>query len=350
MIGQKMVRTIMRSVAIATAAAVLGPTPALAHDPIEWTRRYSTDNKVLSWKFGGSYPSWVTVDARDTLEVDWSNLATNNSRVPSFEYSSSGAGRVYYSASMTSPCSGGTIWLACAKGGGTTGWEIHIRNLDSAPYASWAWYDKSNSCSSGDVCFRLQRSLIHEPIHLTFGVAHSTQGQSDTVFTAGQPSFANSGGSTTQLRRCDQAATQLAYDLYDMAGPYGDCFDDIPNAVSTGLVTDLTLSATTFTACQGTAVSVSGRLQVHDYSSYEELGGNPLEGRAVKFDLDEAANVASTTATDTSAPAANWSKSFSSASYGSRTYTAHFDRQSASGLASSPDRTFTITWVPANLC
>jgi hypothetical protein len=343
-------RTFLRSIALAAAVTAVCAPAVAGHEPIEWTRRYSTDNKVLSWKFAGSYPSWDTTDARDTLEVDWSNSTTNNSRVPSFAYSSSGAGRVFYSASMTSPCSGGTVWLACAKGGGTTGWEIHIRNLSSAPYGSWDWYDRTNSCSSGDVCFRLQRSLIHEPIHLTFGVSHSTQSQSDTVFTAGQPSYSNAGGSTTQLRRCDQAATQLAYDLEDMGGPYGDCFDDIANGTSTGLVTDLTLGSTSFSACQGTAVTVSGRLQVLEYSSYEELGGNPLEGRTVRFDLDGNSNVTSTTAVGGAAPASNWSKTFTSATYGSRTYTAHFDRSSGSGLASSPDRSFTIAWLPANLC
>src|SRR5829696_7783588 len=142
-------RTLLLSIAAATAATALCAAAAAGHEPIEWTRRYSTDNKVLSWKYGGTYPSWVTADASDTLDVDWSSSTTNNSRVPSFDYSSSGAGRVFYSGSMTSPCSGGTVWLACAKGGGTTGWEIHIRNLDSAPYSSWAWYDKTNSCASG---------------------------------------------------------------------------------------------------------------------------------------------------------------------------------------------------------
>lgn len=337
-------------IAVATTLVTLGaPLVATAHEPIDWSRKYSTDNKVLSWKYGGSPPAWVTTDVADTLGNDWSNPTTNNSRVASFSFSSTGAGRVYYSSSMTSPCSGNTIWLACAMGGGTTTWEIHIRNLDNAPYSTWAWYDKTNSCDSGDICFRLQRSLIHEPIHLTFGTTHSTQSQLDTVFTANQPSYSNTGGSTTLLRRCDQAAAQLAYDLHDMAGPYGDCLDDITNATSSGLVTDLTVSQPA-AVCQGVSVTVSGRLQVHAYSSYKELGANPLEGRTVKFDLDGVTNVASTVATDTAAPAANWSRTFSNATYGSRTYVAHFDRTSASGLASSPDATFTITWLPANLC
>jgi hypothetical protein len=345
-----------RSRSVGTCLAlVLGlmlghPLLASAHTPIDWSRKYSTDNKVLSWKYGGTYPAWVTSHVADTLGVDWSDADTNNSRVPSFSYSSSGAGRVYYTSSMTSPCSGGAVWLACAMGGGTTGWEIHIRNLDGAPTSSWAWYDETSSCASGAVCFRLQRSLIHEPIHLTFGTEHSTEAQVDTVFTANQPSYSNPGGSTTELRRCDQAATQLAYDLRDMAGPYGDCFDHISNGTSSGLRTDLTVSPSSIAVCQGTAVAVSGRLQVHDYSSYKELGANPLEGRLVRFDLDGTANVASTTATDTSAPAPNWSRVFSSASYGSRTYVAHFDRDAGAGLASSPDASFTITWVPANLC
>jgi hypothetical protein len=251
---------------------------------------------------------------------------------------------------MTSPCSGSTVWLACAKDGGTTGWEIYVRNLNGAPYDSWAWYDQTSSCDTGDVCFRLQRSLIHEPIHLTFGTNHSTQGQADTVFTAGQPSYANEGGRTFLLRRCDQAASQLAYDVRDMADPYGDCFDHIANAGAGGLRTDLTVSDSSITACQGTAATVTGRLQVHDYAAYKELGGNPLAGRVVQFDLGSTANVASTVAFKAAAPAANWSKSFTSATYGTRTYVAHFDRSPGSGLASSPDVSFTITWIPANLC
>lgn len=343
-------RMLLACAALAGLVTLGTPLAAAAHEPIDWARKYTADNKVLYWKYGGAYPAWVTTDVADTLGVDWSNADTNNSRGPSFSFASTAAARVLYTASMTSPCSGSPIWLACAMGGGTTGWEIHIRNLDAAPYATWAWYDKTNSCDSGDTCFRLQRSLIHEPIHLAFGTEHSTQAQSDTVFTANQPSYSNSGGSTMLLRRCDQAATQLAYDLKDMAGAYGDCFDHIANATASGLATDLTVVPPSGSVCQGTVVTVSGRLQVHDYSSYKELGGNPLEGRSVRFDVDGTANAASTTATDAAAPATNWSRAFSSATYGSRTYVAHFDRSTASGLASSPDATFTITWLPASLC
>ena len=343
-------RTVAACGGLLTLVMLAVPLAASAHEPIDWARKYVADNKVLSWKYGATYPAWVTTDVEDTLGVDWSNPDTNNSRGPSFSFSASGGGRVFYSASMTSPCSGNSVWLACAMGGGTTTWEIHVRNLDLAPFNDWAWYDKKNACAAGDICFRLQRSLIHEPIHLAFGTEHDTQSQSDTVFTANQPSYQNTGGSTTLLRRCDQAATQLAYDLRDMAGRYGDCFDHIANATDSGLMTDMTVTASSITVCQGAAVTVSGRLQVHDFASYKELGGNPLEGRTVRFDIDGTANASSTTATDTSAPAANWSKTFSNASYGSRSYVAHYDRTSSSGLASSPDVSFTITWLPTKLC
>ena len=343
-------RSLVVAMAAATILALGGPLTATAHEPIDWVRRYAADNKELTWKFGGSYPAWVTADVSDTLGVDWSDPDTNNSRVARFTSSSSGVGRVFYSASMTSPCSGSAVWLACAKGGGTTSWEIHVRNLDKAPFAEWAWYDKTNSCAAGDVCFRLQRSLIHEPIHLTFGVGHSTQEQANTVFTANQPSYTNQGGSTTELRKCDQAAAQLAYDLHDMAGPYGDCFDHLANAEPTGLRTDLDVTTTSISVCQGSPATVSGRLQVHDHASYAELGANPLEGRTITFDLGGTPNVASTTAADTAAPADNWSRSFTNASYGSRTYTAHFHSPVGSALDSPPARTFTITWIPSSLC
>src|SRR5829696_2051859 len=115
------VRTLLLSPALAALLAGAWPVVAAGHEPIDWTRRYATDNRELSWRYGGTYPSWVTTDASDTIDSDWSNATTNNSRVPSFGYSSSGNGRVYYSGSMTSPCSGSSVWLACAKGGGTSG-------------------------------------------------------------------------------------------------------------------------------------------------------------------------------------------------------------------------------------
>ncbi|HET9852705.1 MAG TPA: hypothetical protein VFP56_09395, partial [Candidatus Limnocylindrales bacterium] len=230
-------RPLLLTIVAATVLSLGVPAVAAGHDPIDWARKYEADNKELLWRYSGTYPDWVTAEVEDTLGVDWSDASTNNSRAPFFTFSAAGAGRVHYSASMTSPCSGGAIWLACAKDGGTTGWDIYVRNLDGAPYGSWAWYDQDGSCASSDVCFRLQRSLIHEPIHLIFGTEHSAQGQSDTVFTANQPSYNNPGGSTRLLRRCDQAAAQLAYDLRDMADPYGDCFDHIANAGADGLRT-----------------------------------------------------------------------------------------------------------------
>ena len=343
-------RLLLLAIGAATAIGMALPAVAAAHDPIDWARKYDADNKELLWRYGGTYPGWLTTDVEDSLGVDWSDPDTHNSRAPFFSFSSTGAGRVYYSASMTSPCSGGAVWLACAKDGGTSGWEIYVRNLGGAPYGSWAWYDQTSDCAAGDLCFRLQRSLIHEPIHLTFGTNHSSQDQADTVFTANQPSYNNAGGSTMRLRRCDQAASQLAYDLRDMAGPYADCFDHVANATPAGLKTDLTVSATSISVCQGSAATISGRLQVRDLAAYKKLGANPLDGRTVMFDLGSTSNVASTTAIRTPAPSDNWSKSFTSASYGSRTYTAHFDSPAASGLASSPDRSFTITWLPGSLC
>src|SRR5215213_11649878 len=91
---------LLLSIGFGTLAVAMQPLHVAAHEPIEWSRKYSTDNKVLFWKYGGAYPSWVTLDASDTLDVDWSNAATNNSRAPRFDFSTSGTGRVYYSSSM----------------------------------------------------------------------------------------------------------------------------------------------------------------------------------------------------------------------------------------------------------
>ena len=76
-------RTIAGCIVLATLVMLGAPLAAAAHEPIDWARKYSADNKVLLWKYGGVYPAWFTTDVADTLGVDWSNPATNNSRGPS---------------------------------------------------------------------------------------------------------------------------------------------------------------------------------------------------------------------------------------------------------------------------
>jgi hypothetical protein len=162
--------------------------------------------------------------AQAALDTNFDDSATNNSRSPHFTFTSGGAGDVFYSGSSSSPCGTGNLdCLQCANGGGTTSWNVYIRNFSAAPHGSWTWYDVSNSCStSTQTCWYARRALIHEVIHVTMGVGnHDSQGESNTVMASVTPWYANTGWNQTHIRRCDESAAQLNYDLRSFSGPYG---------------------------------------------------------------------------------------------------------------------------------
>jgi hypothetical protein len=346
-------------VAIAAASLLAGVVAqvALAETPIFYNDIYA-DNTQINWAFSSStYASWITVAAIDALDTNWDNPAKNNSRSPQFHNVSSASPHVKYLGQVNSPCSTvpNPVWLGSACTAGTPNWTIYIHNLDAVPYhdaslnKDWAWYDETSSCqTSTDMCFWLRRTLIHEPIHLTGGGStHSSQDAAYTVFTKGQHSYATTGWNYETFRACDEAGSQLAYNLRTYSGPYADCFANITDSGAIGLKTDLDLStATNIEVCQGTAVTVSGRLQVSHFASYDTLSDNPLQGRSVKFDLS--GSTVSSTAASGAETGSNWSATFTNVSYGSRSYMAHFDGGIA--LEVSPHRTFGITWLPNNLC
>jgi hypothetical protein len=328
------------------------PTLVDAHTPTAgWVRLYTADYQPLHWTFGGSYASWITSPAIAALDTNFGDPATNNSRAPVFTYSSSGQdGTVWLKAASTSPCGTGHLdWLQCANGGGTLGFNIYMRDLynTSSAYSNWSWYDKTGSCPSGRTCWYLRRTFIHEVQHITIGVAgHDSQGESNTVMAATTPWSPNTGWNQTHIRRCDEAAEQMAYDLDSFSGPYGDCFDHITNAGVSGLKTDMSVASTSYHECNGLGVPVLGRLQVlADSTNYHRVNGNPLAGRVVRIDRDGVASTFTTKATSVSGN--NWSVTVSGASSATHTFVAHFDDASGDGLADSDRVAFTVSWSAA---
>lgn len=169
--------------------------------------------------------------------------------------------------------------------------------------------------------------------------------EKDTVMKGEDPAVGTTGSQHFSYQRCDEAGAQLDWDLGSKAGEYADCFDHISHHGTDGLVTDLTLGqSTTLTGCVGVPYPVSGRLQVHDYSSYNGMGGNPLIDRTVKIDRGGAAYTSTVAAGGTTGN--NWTKSLSAPSSPvTYSYDAHFDNPSGDGLDSSTHRPFTIQWT-----
>jgi hypothetical protein len=328
------------------------PAVAEAHTPTAgWQRLYSADRQALSWGFGGSYASWLTAPAIAALDTNFADRTTNNSRAPIFGYSSGGSdGTVWLKVASTSPCGTGRVdWLQCANGGGTFGFNIYVRDLynTSSAYSNWSWYDKTGSCPSGRTCWYLRRTFIHEVQHITIGVGgHDGQGESNTVMAATTPWSPNTGWNQTRIRRCDEAAEQMAYDLDDLSGPYGDCLDHVTNAGVSGLKTDMSVAASSYHQCNNVAVAVLGRLQVlADATNYHKLNGNPLAGRVVRLDRDGVASTYTTKATSVSGN--NWSVNVSGTGNATHAFVAHFDDASGDGLADSDRVAFSVTWSAA---
>jgi predicted secreted protein len=334
-------------VCLVALCPILAAGSALAHEPTNGTAKLYADSVVLDYRFGGTYPAWVNTAIRTALETDYPNRTYNNSRMPTFAYSSAGSGAVVFSGASVSPCgTGNPDWLQCAKGGGTDTWRIYIRNFRAAPHGSWWWYSETGSCPAGKTCWDARRALIHEILHITMSADHDSQGESNTVMASVTPWYAHTGWNTHHIQRCDEAAAQLLYDLASTAGVYADCYDHIPGAVEGKLDSAVTVQYTSYSACVGVPFNIYGRAAVMNTTNYKRLANNPLTNRVVRFDRKPHSgttwtlNVGSTTASN--AAGYNWVEDFSAGAPGVWDFRAHYDGET--GVDNDLSPVFTVTW------
>jgi hypothetical protein len=198
----------------------------------------------------------------------------------------------------------------------------------------------------------MERALIHEAGHTMLAFpdlclnGSCPENEEYTVMNSEDPRVGEVGSTHFNYHKCDEAGGQLARDVAFTGEEYADCFVEVPHAGATGLRTEISVAHSSYSACNGYGVLVEGRLQVSDnYSSYNDLGGNPLTGRTVWFDRDSTTHFASTTP-DNSPSGNNWSRTFSG-SNATYTYTAYFSHASGDGLSSSPAVGFSIHWGPS---
>lgn len=342
-------RVALRGVALAIVAVLFLAAQVEAHTPIPTGTKRTFATNPATYRIVSSPGAWMTNATDESLETRFRD-GNNNSRIPTLQRASGGTGVVEYRAASSSPCgTGNTLWLQCAQNSGADeNWRIYVRNLTTSGPSGWTWWEAASTCGSNSGCWYMRRALIHELGHAMYAFPDMCLGgqpcrsESDTVMNSVDPEVGTTGSTNFSFQRCDEAAGQLDWDLANSAGEYGDCFDDISGSGTYGLKTNLTTTAGTIYACVGSSVTVSGRLEVLDSSSYGPLGANPLTNRTVRFDRNTTANFASTIASNASGN--NWTKSFGSSTAGAYDFVAHFHRSSASGLDSSPERTFTVRW------
>lgn len=342
-------RRIPAAVAAGIFISQLIVSPVAAHTPTAGASRLYDNSPVvtLKYKWGGTYPAWVTSAAKTAFQTDYPNRTYNNSRMPVFLFDAAGGGALVYSSAATSPCgTGNPDWLQCATGGGAIGWRIYIRDFANSGKTSWYWYQQTNTCPSGKTCWDIRRALMHEILHITLGAAHDTQGESNTVMASTTPWSPNSGWSTHHIQRCDEAAAQLNYGIVDSAGVYANCYDHIAGHGVSGLISTVTTAASSYGECPGFGVNVTGRLAIKSTTNYKSVSGLPLTSRTLSFDrkLHSATtwslNVASTTASN--AGGNNWSETFGPPGLGTYDFRAHYAGEA--GVDPSNQPVFTITW------
>ena len=342
---------VARATVAATAMVLLSATVASAHTPVAGAVRKYTQDTALQYKWEGSYPTWFTGAMGSAFGIDWTNTTYNNSRKPTFSYSASGAGTVSYKApSGVAQCDIYPDWIGCSDNWGATNFKVILRNFTQAPTKSWIWVQTTGTCSG--TCFDLRRVAAHEIEHVTLAVgSHDGQGESNTIMGSTTPSYDTTGWATHHVQKCDEAAFQLKYDLAALSGRYADCFDHVTGHGVNGLVSTATISAPVASACYGTALSITGRLEIQTNANYETLGGNPLASRTVLIDrkLRSAGswpptNYSSAVATNANT-GNNWSRSFTeSGTSGSITYDYRVRYLGEAGVDPVTSGVVSLTW------
>ncbi|MFH0751785.1 MAG: hypothetical protein V2B17_08110 [Chloroflexota bacterium] len=327
---------------------LLSATVTLAHTPVAGAVREYSQDTALQYKWGGSYPTWFTGAMGSAFGIDWTNSTYNNSRKPTFSYAASGAGTVSYKSPFGVPACDGD-WIGCSTAWGSTSWQVILRNFTQAPVRPYSWVQTTGSCTG--TCFDARRVALHEIEHVTLAVSgHDSQGETNTIMASTTPSSPATGWATHHVQKCDEAAFQLKYDLAALAGRYADCFDHIAGHGSTGLVSTATISAPVASACYGTALSITGRLEIQTNTNYGTLGGNPLASRTVY--IDRKLHSSGTWTADYSSAVAtnantgnNWSRSLTqSGSSGSITYDYRAHYKGEAGVDPVYSGVVSLTW------
>jgi len=378
---------IRAGVALAALAALLLPSQVAAHSPINGNPSWQNASGGFKFTPPSEYATtgFVNVPLAKAgviraIEVGWADPDTNNSNSMRFTNNQqSTLATVMLTSGSVAAC-GGSAFQGCA-------------NIENASQGKWQIWIKAGQsfCEEAQVnnCRYAERMAIHEIGHIGGFNDDCDDGSADGMSDPPAPSCsqANSvmqtlsgappwhdnvnghglpeaGWDHFQLQKCDEAGMQIRYDLKFLSGPYADCFDHVLHHGTFGLKTSLTTASSSYAACSGQTLSVSGRLDVFDGNYGRQLSngsyyldGNGLLDRWVSiwregsiYDFQETF----------SSSGNNWTVDFTETTSVTHTvhYTVQFDRnatslntaQLTSGLDSSPTVAFTITWFRPAEC
>ena len=312
----------------------------------------------MQWKFVGGanpFPGYAMTAVREALNhdagqvSDWANATANQSRMPDYDETTTGQGRIVWTAMAGSPCSGDPQWNACNVPHATDQltWVIHVRDFTGAPRGDSHWYEHPSATGT---LYLLERAALHEAFHNVLDIPnHDPQSTSVTIMQAVSPRQALAGWFTQTILDCDEAAAQLEYDVKTPAGAYSNCYDHIPNHGTTGLKTALNVTSLDTTKCIGQSVTFNGQLTVgSDTTNYKTLSGNPLGSRTVTLERAPigSSSFTSYATTTTGSTSGAYSVSATSSTAGSWQFRVRYGGQSGQGLdARYSTQTLTASWT-----
>ena len=257
------------ALALGAGLALLAPLSVRAVKILDGYEAWSSSQIANGSRYAWSslVPEWLKDPMQKTLEVNWADPDRGNWNGIRFIYAANGKGTVDYS--NLSACNKiRPVWIACARGAGSSTWRITIRQDVKTP-----WCQKKDLTKN---CWDVYRIGVHEVAHAG-GYLYDNLDAQEADSIMGDPHTGMNQRDFVQ--RCDEAQFQLWYGLKDLDRPYASCFEGLADAgPGGGLKTRVTLSSSLPGLCAGGSVVLSGRLVVQNLG-YGALRGNELAGR-----------------------------------------------------------------------
>ncbi len=318
----------------AAVATAHGPDPTLSGSL--WASNQSLGYDWLS----GQVPPSQLQSAIVAAATDVTN--TRLSKAATFSHVTGAASWINYGSSICNDTTG----LACFSRANAPS-SFHMSFRVQGYQFTWGnmdWCQFHSTFPNG--CYDAEMVAVDEFGHVEILNHHVNYTNNSDYLDAAVQTYShtkpNVGWNVHTLEKCDQASLQVKYGMLSSSGTVPNCFQTITSHGTYGLVVDLSASPTSTTVCANQSVTISGRLNIHDYSSYGMLGAQGLASRTIWIDRGSTSKY--TSAATGSGSGNNWSKAFTG-SNATFTYVAHFDRPSSEGLDASPQRSFTITWL-----
>jgi hypothetical protein len=251
-------------------ASGAGSVAAHGPDPVLGNAFWAKDvNLTFRWRAGEEPPAALKTAIR--AAADDSN-ATRASRAAIFTYASGGTSPIEYGLDVTCGVNGIACFTRSVPDGFTMGFREHGHVFD---WGGLRWCQML-AAPWPNGCFDVENVALDEFGHVE-GLGHhanysDNRDYTDAVVQTVSRTKPSTGWNAHAYARCDVATLQLRYDVPGAATKISTCLD---------LPTTLALAVSPTSGAPGQTFTFTATLRIGTSSSYYQLSGNALSGRAV---------------------------------------------------------------------